>query len=220
MLKALVLKELRELAPFAALALVAYAALVLYSIGYRIPFVGAIGQEYPFLSDDFIVALGFIAASLAMALALRQTVVESLFGLWAWLMHRPLPRHRIFAAKLVTGWGLYAVCTALPILWYACWAATPGKSAVPFFWSMTLDAWQVWLTVGAVYPACFLAGILPGRWFGTRLLALAGAGIILFVFALAPYGSPWWLLSWIVPPVFASLLVLSVFSTVQLRDFS
>jgi hypothetical protein len=220
MLKALVLKELRELAPFAALALVAYAALVLYSIGYSIPFIGAVGQEYPFLSDDFVVPLGFIAAGLALALALRQTVAESLLGTWAWLLHRPLPRHSIFAAKLLTGWGLYAVCTALPIVWYACWAATPGKSAVPFFWSMTLDAWQVWFTVGAAYPACFLAGIWPGHWFGTRLLVLAGAGIILFVFALAPFGSDWWVLAWIFPPLFASLLVLSVFSIVWLRDFS
>ena len=39
------------------------------------------------------------------------------------------------------------MCTAVPILVYGCWAATPGTHAIPFEWSMTVPIWGGWLAM-------------------------------------------------------------------------
>jgi hypothetical protein len=220
MLKALALKELRELAPIGALGLLAYASIVGHSMGYRLPFMSAHPADVPFVFDDFLAPLIFVSAALAAILGFRQTAYESLAGTWNWLLHRPLTRTRLFTVKLAVGGGLYAFCTALPIVWYACWADMPGKHASPFFWSMTLDAWQAWMTVGAVYLASFLCGVWPGRWFGTRVFALAGAGAILFFFAMAFYNSRWQAIGWIAPPLMMAALASSVLFVARSRDYS
>lgn len=220
MLKALALKELRELAPIAALGLLAYASIVGHSMGYRLPFMSAQPADVPFVLDDFLVPLVFVAITLAMLLGFRQTAFESLAGTWNWLLHRPLTRTRLFAVKLLVGGGVYAICTALAIVWYAYWASMPGKHASPFFWSMTLDAWRVWLTAGAVYLASFLCGLWPGRWFGMRIFALAGVGVILFFFAMAFDDSRWQPISWVAPPLIMAALASSVFFVARSRDYS
>ncbi|HVX12469.1 MAG TPA: hypothetical protein VHC22_14915 [Pirellulales bacterium] len=220
MWKGLVHKELRELAPIAAIALLACFSIVGRSIGYRVPFFDAGSQGAAFVLDEFVPCLGFVAVPLAIALGLRQTVAESLTGTWVWLLHRPLPRTKLFAVKLIVGGGIYALCTALPIVWYACWAGTPGKRAAPFYWWMTGEAWLVWLTVAALYPASFLCGVWPGRWLGARIFALVGAGAILFLFALGFHQSSWWPLGWIIPPVLAVGLVSSILFIARSRDFS
>jgi ABC-type transport system involved in multi-copper enzyme maturation permease subunit len=220
MLKALALKELRELAPIAGLGLLAYAWIVGHGMGYRVPFLNARPEQTPFVSADFVVYLTCAAIPLALALGFRQSIAESLAGTWNWLLHRPLPRTRVFAVKLLVGGGVYALCTALPIVWYAAWAAAPGKHASPFFWSMTADAWLAWLTIGAAYVASFLCGIWPGRWFGTRILALAGAGFMAFFFAMAFYQSSMWPMRWIAPPLLVAGLASGVFFVARSRDFS
>jgi hypothetical protein len=128
-----------------------------------------------------------VAVCLALALGFRQTVGESAAGTYLFLLHRPASRLRLIGTKLAVGLGLYLVCAALPILGYALWAATPGTHAGPFEWSMTAEAWKVWLAVTIVYFGAVLSGIRPARWYGTRLLPLLGAGLLAIPVAAVPW---------------------------------
>ena len=104
----------------------------------------------------------------------------------------PWPADRIFLTKLSTGIGLLLVCTLLPILIYATWAALPGTHPGPFEWSMTGPAFQVWLLLPLAYLGAFASGIRPARWFGSRLLPLVSVGLPASVLAML---SPWWLIA-------------------------
>src|SRR4029079_19201373 len=96
---------------------------------------------------------------------LRQTAWELGQGTYFFLLHRPLPRTRVFALKLFVGGILVVTFGALLILIYAMWAATPGHISAPFDWRMTGSAWNLWLTTPLVYVGAFLSGVPPARWF-------------------------------------------------------
>ena len=83
------------------------------------------------------------------------------------------------------GAGLYLAFSAVPILVYAWWAATPGTHAGPFEWSMTLPAWQLWLSITAIYLAAFLVGMRPARWIGSRLLPLVAVGLFVLLLQIS-----------------------------------
>ncbi len=189
MLKALLLKELRESAWIALVLLVADLALVADNAGYNVlPFLelcGDEGRDVPFVDGNF---LGFfmVSAALAVALGLGQTVVESRRGTWLFLLHRPLGMRRVIAAKLAVGGGLYLLCGAVAIFSYAAWALMPGKHASPFLWWMTASPWEAWGVIVIVYLAAFLAGMRTARWFGTRLLPLAAGGVLALLADVLP----------------------------------
>jgi ABC-type transport system involved in multi-copper enzyme maturation permease subunit len=183
MWKALIWKELRETLGITALALAAFLALVASKIGVAMPIFNWRQAEFvPFLlPDTFIGEYLVVAVLFAAALGMRQTVGESARGTWLFLLHRPMDRRRILALKLAAGLGIYFLVGALPILAYALWAAAPGTHAGPFAWWMTTDAWAAWSLTGLVYLGAFLAGFRPGRWFGTRLLPLAGLSLLILL---------------------------------------
>jgi hypothetical protein len=219
MLRALLLKELRETGWIALVALVAHLAIVANCAGYPVLFVWSSreGNNVPFLESSFLVPFCCVSAALAAALGLRQTVKESQRGTWLFLLHRPVSMWRVLAAKLVVGAGLYLLCGLIAILSYAAWAAMPGKHASPFRWWMTADAWEAWGLIAIVYLGAFLAGIRPARWFGTRLLPLAAAGVLAGVLTLA--------LLWPVLGIAAILLVAAclvglIHFAARTRDFS
>ncbi len=188
MLKALMLKELRETAWIAMIGLAVHLAFVATCAGYAVlPFWTTRDvQGIPFLDSSFLTSFCFISAGLAAALGMRQTSKETSRGTWLFLLHRPASLWQVLAAKLVVGGGLYLLCGLAAILSYAAWAAMPGKHPSPFLWWMTADAWKAWGLIAIVYLGAFLAGIRPARWFGTRLLPLAATGplAIALVFAL------------------------------------
>jgi ABC-type transport system involved in multi-copper enzyme maturation permease subunit len=226
MLKALVLKELRETAWIALLALLADLALVANCAGYNVlPFWPArnVSQEIPFLDlnslTSFLPSFCIISVALAITLGLRQTVSESRRGTWLFLLHRPVSMGRVLAAKLAVGGGLYLVCGLITILSYAAWAAMPGKHPSPFLWWMTVPSWEAWGLIGIIYLAAFLAGLRPARWFGTRLLPLAAGGPILFAVLLA-FVFSWTLLGIGVYFLVAGCLVGLIHFTARTRDFS
>ena len=154
-------------------------ALVAYCAGYNVlPFYSNYAAmrtacDVPFVDGNFLGFFIAFSAALAVVLGLRQTVVESHRGTWLFLLHRPVGMRRVIAAKLAVGGGLYLACGAVAILTYAAWALLPGKHASPFLWWMTAWSWEAWGVIAVVYLAAFLAGLRPGRWFGTRLLPLA-----------------------------------------------
>jgi hypothetical protein len=219
MLTRLALKEVRENIWIAAAAMAVYLYFVMMLTGIGLGAVVDIGRGgiVPFVQTDLVMIFAMVGMCLASGLGLRQTVGESARGTFQFLLHRPAGRNQILATKLLTGAVLYLGCSALPILLYAWWAATPGSHASPFEWSMTFMAWKVWTAGTVVYLGAFLAGIRPGRWHGTRLLPLITTGAL----ALVLPHLPWWSLTGLPAMVILDvLLVANIFYVARTRDFS
>jgi hypothetical protein len=219
MIKALVIKELREVYWIAAVALVLYLATVSALIGVE-PFrrlAPTWRPQAPFAGETFVIPFALLSALFAVALGLRQSAWEGGHGLYLFLLHRPLRREAIFLTKLAAGAGLLLLCAAVPVLWYAAWAATPGHHPSPFSWSMTGQAWRLYLATPLLDLGAFLSGLRPAHWFGTRLLPLvAAAGGAVFLVVV-----PWW---WLVGLPAAALLDAAFVVTICLvgrtRDYS
>jgi hypothetical protein len=221
MLKALMLKELRETAWIALVALVLQLAFVANCAGYAIfPIWNyrAGHDGIPFLDGNFMVPFCVVSIALAVALGLRQTSMEGRRGAWLFLLHRPASMRRVLAAKLTVGAGLYLICGLIAILTYAVWAAMPGRHASPFLWWMTADTWKAWGAITIVYFSAFAAGIRPAHWFGTRLLPLVAGGILVML----PIGLlvTWPSLGVVVFLLVAAFLVGLIHFIARTRDFS
>jgi hypothetical protein len=219
-----VLKELREIAGIAAAALLANLVLAAALMGMP-PFARLLklGRGVPFVDPDVRAPLSFVAAPLALALGFRQSAWEAGQGTYQFLLHRPMGRRAIFLTKLATGAGIFLACTAVPILLFTWWAATPGHHPSPFAWSMTSPAWQLCVVLPLLYFGAFLSGLRPARWYGTRLLPLlAAAGFVVLLL----YGPqtlrvemPW---TTVLPTVIVldALLISSICYVAQVRDYS
>ena len=168
-------------------------------------------------ADDFATSIAIVSALLAVAIAFRQTLGESLHETWLLLWRLPIHRSDLLCAKLLVGLVMYLFCASLPIAIFSAWAATPGTHASPFYWEMTLPAWASWFSMTALYLAAFLSGLRPARWIGSRLLPLAAAGLP--VFALHVAEAPWWLAGPIV--IALDLLILTcIQQAARVRDYS
>ena len=217
MLRAMIAKELRETYWIALAALGIYVLCTLELMGYNLKSMVYMERHViPFASGEFTSMFGSISVCLALALGFRQALWESFRGTWPVLLHRPVSRWWMVGVKLSAGLGLYLATAAAPILLYAGRAATPGTHASPFQWSMTLDTWQIWLAITGLYLGAFLVGIRPARWFGSRLLPLVGAGILVVVLAVLD----WW--QWSLLGVLAvdGCLVATILFVASSRDYS
>jgi hypothetical protein len=222
MLKALALKELRELAPIAGLALCVYALIVARATGVELFFFQWWPRAYnevPFVTDSFADMIVLVSACLAVALAVRQTIGESRRSTWHWLLHRPLTRKQIIFVKLAAGVAVYLVCGALPILWYAGWAASPRTHPSPFYWSMTAETCEAWALSLSLYFAAFLCGLWPAHTVGPRWAPVVGMGaaIMFGYMTLSPISTA---AIWVLPLVLIGLTVSSIFYISRIRDFS
>jgi hypothetical protein len=224
--KALIIKELRESAGIVALAVLVLVLVYVESTGglfsrylghelmvlntrmsLTIPFAGSMDQTAN--------SIAMVAAGLAIALGLKQSVRELAHGSYLFLLHRPMARKQIFGLKLAVGMALLLSITGAMILCCALWAATPGNVAAPFFWSMTVPVWQIWFSMTLVYLGAFLTGIRPGRWFGTRLVPLVACAPIVYIAALIP----WWWAGVLLVLVADGLFVVSIFHSAGERDY-
>jgi hypothetical protein len=218
-------KELRETRAFAALALIVYLIYVSNLMGKGQPLLGALlsfaplmqaePPDVPFVQGNFTSILFFIGGLLAIALGFRQSAWEPSQGTALYLLHLPLTRRTILLTKLMTGVGMLLVCTLLPILAYATWAAMPRTHPGPFAWSMTGNGFRIWLTLPLVYLGAFASGIRPGRWFGTRLLPLVSVAVP----AMLAYVAPWWLIGFPLVCLLAAVLVSDILWIGETRDF-
>jgi hypothetical protein len=221
MLKALVIKELRESAGIVVLAALAAAYVVISLVGLSLVPIEVMSVEviqsgnYPFLSDSFTMYFAVVIGGLAIALGLRQTAWESGVGTYHFLLHRPVSRRFIFGTKLAVGTMLVLALGGLMILLYATWAAGTGHTPTPFFWSMTARAWQVLAALLLVYLGAFLSGLRPARWFGTRLGPLASGIIVAMVVSWMYW---WWLVAALLA-VFAVIGLTAIFQQVMTRDY-
>lgn len=219
MLKQLAIKELRELAGLAALALVAGLYVAGYYMRLRVmpwQYAPADTLSYiPFVSESFADDLVLFLASVAIVFGLKQSWWESRQNTYHFLLHRPLSWRAIFTTKLVIGNALVLLIGAATVLFYARWAAMPGNHASPFEWSMTKESWWAVLSAVVVYQGAFLSGIHPGNWFGAKLLPLAAA----CGYAYGVSYLPWWSAS--VPALALGVVVglLTIFYYVRQRDY-
>jgi ABC-type transport system involved in multi-copper enzyme maturation permease subunit len=226
MVLTIVSKELRETRAFAALALGLYLLYVIKLTGNLSPLLttmlrwapgmNAESPDVPFVSDNFLTMDLYIGGALAIALGFRQSAWEPSQGTALYLLHLPLARRTIFVTKLVTGIGLLLLCTLVPILLYATWAAMPGTHPSPFEWTMTGPALRVWLLMPLVYLGAFASGIRPARWFGSRLLPLVSVALpAVFAFAFPL----WWLIGFPLLLLVAAVLLSDILWVAETRDF-
>jgi hypothetical protein len=222
MIRALVLKELRENVGVAAVALALYLALVCNLTGLQffswVPMLPRKGDEVPFLGPSFHGHFAYITAGLALALGFRQSVTESARGTYLFLLHRPLGRDAVFLTKLAAGAVLLIACAAVPILIYGAWAATPGHHPSPFAWSMTGFDWRITLVMSLVYLGAFLSGLRPARWWATRLLPLAASGMATLVLIVIPLW--WWVPGLLGVAVLDALWVTAICWVARMRDYA
>jgi len=116
------------------------------------------------------------------ALGWLQVHSERHRDLWAFLIHRPLSRSRIFFSKVIAGLCLYALGAVLPLLGMIMAIRMPGHLAAPFEWAMVLPV-SVGLLCGIVYYfAGMLTGLRQARWYGSRALGV-GVAIVAWIAA-------------------------------------
>jgi len=227
MYKAAALKELREIGGIVLLAVAAYALLTVAAVAPASPLnllatVGAcrsFGMGVPFVNDDFVGTFYFISVVFTIALGLRQPLGESIRGTYPFLLHRPADRRWLIGMKLAVGAAVYLICTAVPILVYGSWAATPGNHASPFEWSMTAPIWGGWLAMTILYLGAFHTAIRPARWYRSRLLPLAASALATIAaagLAAALEGLLWPCLIVLVVDVW---LIAMILFAVQTRDY-
>ncbi|HZZ30281.1 MAG TPA: hypothetical protein VFE46_19945, partial [Pirellulales bacterium] len=199
MLTTLARKEIREILPLVIVALLLQIYLVCAATGANLGQLAWIlrvlmsrtDNNIPFVGDLYCTAMLVVAGLLAVAVGLWQTLCEVNRGTVQFLLHRPVQRQEVFAAKLLVGVAACLVVAVLPLLYYAVWASTPGSIAAPFDWSMTTSTWIVCLQMPLLYLAAFLSGLGEGRWLGSRALPLA-AGLLLLVVLLLGQSLEMW----------------------------
>lgn len=219
-MRALAFKELREVAGIAAVALGGYLALVVSLMGAKVfrwvPGMPEGTNGVPFSGGEFTGVFTWVSMAFAVALGFRQSAWESARGTFLFLLHRPLSRRAIFLTKLAVGSGTLLLGASLPIVLYAWWAAIPGHHPSPFAWSMANPAWLLTFLMPLVYLGAFLSGLRPARWFGTRLLPLAGSvGYVVLLDNL-----PWWSIGVPLAVVLYGLVVANVCYVARARDYA
>jgi ABC-type uncharacterized transport system permease subunit len=107
MIKALVLKELRESMWIAVVAVLLYSAGIANMIGYVVLPFGMIHafprpmlEAIPFLDPEFLSWFLIVSVIFTTALGLWQSASESRYGTWLFLLHRPMGLRNVILLKL------------------------------------------------------------------------------------------------------------------------
>ena len=185
--RAMVWKEARENLKWAALAFVGTAGTLLVVLQELLGWGrGQPRTDSPLTDDGFLAATTVCAAAAALLLGLTQTLPEKRPDQWAFLVHRPVSRTRLFLAKALTGLGLYFVAVGLPFACAVAWVAMPGHMGAPFDAGMAQPALADLLGGVPYYFAGIVIGMREARWYGSRVLAAALAGVCSAVVVFVP----------------------------------
>jgi len=183
----LIRKELRENFKLALIgfALFAFMLVVNYHASTGLYASLALGQTswniytaQPLLSNGVISVVGIFCTVFAALLGWLQIHNERHRDLWAFLIHRPVSRTKIFAAKAVAGLCLYALGAGLPLLGLIAMTRMPGQIAAPFEWAMVLPVFSFFLSGMVCYFAGLLTGLRQARWYASRGLGLGAALLV------------------------------------------
>ncbi len=194
MIAALVRKEIRELAPLLVLAVLKQSFLLASAVGSLpepIDFfttTNSIPFYNPLNDGGAIFWMILIGGAFAVLAGLWQTLSELMRGTFPFLLHRPLPRTRVFGIKLSVGVAACLLLTVVPIFGYALWVSSPGTLPSPFYWSMTGPAWLLCLGVVLLYLATFLSGLRSARWYVSRFLPVPLALVVGIIGYALPVG--------------------------------
>ena len=183
-LKQLILKEVREqfkVALIAAAVLSLMLALGLVSYGNQLQQVARnmaqVGADMlqPLLNKTLLSQVSCFCGLFGALLGWLQIRAEAHPDLWAFLVHRPVPRTTLFWNKAAAGLMLYGAAVGLPLAGFVLFVAVPGKVAAPFAWAMALPLLAILLAGTASYFAGVLTGLRRARWYASRGLGLGVA---------------------------------------------
>jgi hypothetical protein len=219
MWKALVIKELRDTSMIICAATFAFATWLASTIGAAFPWFGVRPQVIiPFVSENTTGPLAIVAGVTAIGLGLRQSTCVLNEPSSQFLLHRPVERWKLIGCKMLVGEIVTALLFTTAILLLSLWASIPGNNPAPFEFWMTAPAWIAMLAVTTVYKAAFLSGLRPARWWGTRLLPIAGAIVIAVITGLL---ATWSLLvGGVVVIAVNGLLWMSICDFAETRDYA
>ena len=223
MWKALLSKELRECGLYAGLALVAEIHWIGAGMGLPlIPYLGGTNDyAIPFIPyyyrDNREVNFVIIGVLAAVVLGFHQTMWESWRQTALFLLHRPMSRPRIFAAKMVAGSSLVLVIMGIPLLVYCLWAAAPGTHASPFYWGMSEPWWRGVIVAVACYFGALLTGLRPANWIGSKAWPLAAAIVMAVGLGMIP--GRWAPCAYVGLIALMAGLIVSILDVVRTREF-
>jgi ABC-type transport system involved in multi-copper enzyme maturation permease subunit len=193
--KQLILKELREQFKVAAVALaVLTAMLLMYFASYGVKLfqgvrsMGTLNGEslQPLMNSELLMQIATFCGLFGVLLGWLQIRAEKHPDLWAFLVHRPVPRSVILRSKMIAGLLLYAVAAGVPLLVWVLVLAIPGMVAAPFEWSMALPSVAIFFSGIVYYFAGLLIGLRRARWFASRGFGLGVAVLVSFAMFILP----------------------------------
>lgn len=194
-MKPLILKELREQFKVAAVALAVLTALLLLSFAsygaklhQGIRSMATLSGEslQPLMNSELLVQVAVFCALFGVLLGWLQIRAEKHPDLWAFLVHRPVPRSVILRSKVIAGLLLYTVAAGVPMLVWVLVLAIPGTVAAPFEWSMALPSVAIFFSGVVYYFAGLLTGLRRARWYASRGFGLGVAVLVSFAVFVLP----------------------------------
>jgi hypothetical protein len=196
-MKALLHKELRENLAVAILGLLIFGALLVMAYRDCTAVTVVTSPIYdsrsaimqPLVASNLLRDTSIFCAVFGAILGWLQVHREKHRDLWAYLIHRPLPRTRILMCKAFAGLAVYVLVTGLPLAGLVFWVSIPGHVLAPFEWPMVWPVTACFLAGSVYYLAGMLTGLRQARWYASRGLAL-GLAITVSITILA---APWWI---------------------------
>jgi hypothetical protein len=155
--RAILWKELRENAKWAAIALIPTGA------------TAGVGIQH----DETLLLSGWTAAAVAFCFGLLQTMLEVRQNQWAFLIHRAVSPSRIWLGKSIVGQCLYLLVTGGPLLVVAVTYSVAGIERMPWHWTMVIPRVALIIAGAGFYWGGMLVAVRLARWYGSRVLPLA-----------------------------------------------
>jgi hypothetical protein len=171
-MKSLIWKELRQLAPWAGLMLLATVSIMIAVMVECDPYYPA---NIPFAAWIVTVFCSIAAASL---IGFLQSVLEIRRDQWAFLLHRGLSASQLFVAKIAAGLLVYALVIGIPAIIAVVWWRWPGIEQYPTSWHQVRPLLLSMLASPAFYFAALLAVVWKGPWHVSRLLPIASPCLV------------------------------------------
>ena len=180
-LKAMFWKECRENVTWAILGTLCLSLTLAYSV-----YNDGAGLTLSTVWNNATQILTLGAPFMGLALGLLQVLPETRRDRWAFLVHRPASRTRLFFGKALPGLFLYGVTTLLPLAGLLAWYAFYSRLAGPFDARFLLGPLAAILGGLAFYFAGLLIALRPARWYGSRTLPAVIALLAPFAVTVLP----------------------------------